>query len=608
MNFTFVQPDFGHETRPEFYYTLSTNTSVDLFIGSTFIYDVFVDDEFYTRVEDDSYVENDITICHFYKIKLNQKFSKVTIRVQYLDNSLHVSHRQILKNNFVAIGNFIYDEWKAYNILGIECGVKINDKLSHQLKILNEETNEIPIRILDNFDKKCVHSKIKLMKNTLIKNPIITTNTTKNLNVELENSDIFNSILKKKHKYTHCDIYDLGKMGLYRICINTQNSGSCVIIYTQSNDLVQVSSKCNWRKVAIGDYIESGIDVVIPRTTGCRYIFIYYTNIAPNINIYYLNYPLIMKPAKKLDVKLKKAIVDTLVGCLDNGKLVDTPWRERAQWAGDVRIAISTLKKLSNNPEIANNCLHQFARTYNPSIGMISAISPYNEENLIIPTYHLQYCIAIVETYQKLASRPIILQNILTDTVQKWKKIYLKNGILRNVSGWHFMDWDDVDDETSSQSIKSVNAHCGLNCLWYKLCNLMQIKSEIDLKTFEDTFYIKDKGFKLMQNSTNVSFHASVMVATTNIGQKYKSIIRDVILQTIKFETTKNISKQNNFKFTPYFGFFIAYAMKRLGIDTNEFIQKFYKPMLDFSTTLCERYGHDSSNCHVWSTGIIDYI
>ena len=141
-----------------------------------------------------------------------------------------------------------------------------------------------------------------------------------------------------------CDTYDLGQIALHRFEIETGQS-ACVLYYSEVSQFREVAATHFRAKVQLADAISAGIQIATPfGTRGCRYAHVLYPEtetIKPKLKAWRREYPLRWKSVQPSSTAAA-AIIDAcrvnLIACIDGGA-VDTCWRERAQWTGDLRMS-----------------------------------------------------------------------------------------------------------------------------------------------------------------------------------------------------------------------------------------------------------------------------
>ncbi|RLD08554.1 MAG: hypothetical protein DRI44_09680 [Chlamydiae bacterium] len=139
---------------------------------------------------------------------------------------------------------------------------------------------------------------------------------------------------------------------------------------------------------------------------------------------------------------------DTLQLC-SNEFLMDTPWREQAQWLGDVAlVTVPAIYSCYGDTKLARKFYFQAGQNQHPT-GMISNISNTVNHDWIhaIPDYSLWWVQGIWEHYLYTGDEEVVhhlypqLSRILYAHLD-----YINNdGLIENIPYWPFIDWADVD-------------------------------------------------------------------------------------------------------------------------------------------------------------------
>src|SRR5262249_15622938 len=182
--------------------------------------------------------------------------------------------------------------------------------------------------------------------------------------------------------------------------------------------------------------IQAAIREVAPfGTRGCRYVHVLYPSTAPArplLRAWRREYPLRWRPVEvePEDAVILAACRANLVACVDGG-VVDTCWRDRAQWTGDLRMSAAALRALTENPEVVDLALHQIAQSYNPGTGMVNGAWPIRQPgtDFPIPPFHLAFCLAALEHDPSLRRDPLV-RRVVEESLAFWSPPYLRDGLL----------------------------------------------------------------------------------------------------------------------------------------------------------------------------------
>lgn len=142
--------------------------------------------------------------------------------------------------------------------------------------------------------------------------------------------------------------------------------------------------------------------------------------------------------------------------------LVDTPWRETAQWLGDVA-AVTTggIHACYGESRLTSKFIRQAGANFTPG-GLLSNLSNCNPGggDGIIPDYSLWWIYGLWKEYQYTGDesflRPFYPQMHL---IFQWHLRYLDDeGFLHHLPRWVFVDWANVDKDGSSAPYNALFA------------------------------------------------------------------------------------------------------------------------------------------------------
>ncbi|MDY6993035.1 MAG: hypothetical protein SVR94_10600 [Pseudomonadota bacterium] len=390
--------------------------------------------------------------------------------------------------------------------------------------------------------------------------------------------------------------YDLGQIALHRFELKTQQT--CILCYSEVADITAAWQSPNRSKVHLADAVIGAVELAAPfGVRGCRYIHLIYLEHQPppQLHAWRRQYPLTWTGKRTPDPALNtilEACEHNLIACVDGG-IVDTCWRERVQWSGDIRMSGLAMQTLTNNPEVLTHSLLQIADSYEEDIGMVQGAWPLGQptqKTLLMPTYHLAFCLAVLENKVEACVE------VVKHSVNRWQQRYLKNGLIQDLPGWYFTDWDFINEEAIGRNVHSP--HCVTNAWFYELCRLLDIASMIDTTVFNQTFKTRS-GYGLLNNQ-KTSIHATAAVVGSMDFDIHPGI--DFILSA---QATGQLKKS----VTAYYGYFVA---KAIGKYSNKhmlaFIKAYYLPMAQQYHTLWEKCDDQASLAHGWSVGIAQLI
>ena len=401
-----------------------------------------------------------------------------------------------------------------------------------------------------------------------------------------------------------CSTFDLSAIALHRFEFQA-HADPFILCYSEVPDFETAWSTSSRQKVHLADgYIPHGM---CSRTLspfghrGCRYIHVItLPGKVVEVKAWRREYPLKWN-RDYTNEPILQACCANLVACVDGG-LVDTCWRERAQWTGDIRMSSLALQALTDNQEVINHVLYQIAQSYDQQTGMVNGCWPIMnpDHKLPMPSFHLAFCLTVIEQHN---NDPLVI-TVLEKTILYWKEHYLRDGLLSGMPGWYFIDWDSKNTDAmgndrhwkDSARFDVNKPHAVCNAWWVELCRLLGVDSEISIDEFMKMFWT-GFGFSMFPHS-ECSPHATAAVlgSTVFVSESQMCTCLDSL-----FDIQDRI--------TPYFAYFVAQALDRHKGRTAaiEFIHKFYDPITQFGT-IYERTNDKYSMAHGWSVGIAHYL
>jgi hypothetical protein len=492
-----------------------------------------------------------------------------------------VWHRCLFKDPFLYCNDSTI-QFKCYRELSCEFCEKFSSQLPRQNILKEYNLQELKLNILT-YDWNIIEDPVKLMNHILIQPKLVSSGTLSG------KQQSFNDVLLSTKKQQHVDIvdyirtsrlkyetYDLGLLALHKFILPQG-----IYYYTQTKNFKKEWKNSNQAKVKIADAILSKKSSPIGYR-GCRYLHVFSCTEFLDFKIYRAQYPLDFKSTH--DSVLINAVKNTMIACIDGG-FVDTCWRERAQWTGDARMMAKAVRSLTNNHELIPFVFHQISKSYDKDTGMVNCAYPVVKPDYktTIPGYHLAFCLGVLEN--NLSE----LKDLVLESIEFWKKKYLNNGLISNVPGWMFSDWDFNDTLITGRNNEINSSNCIVNAWFLEVCDILKIESGIDMKIFINTFY-KDSGYSLYPDD-NVSVHATAAVMSSLKG--FKEIIHVNVLD-LKWKN----------KITAYFAYFICKSLN----DPKEFIEEYYMESALKYSTIWEKHDGSASIAHGWSIAFVEFL
>jgi len=287
----------------------------------------------------------------------------------------------------------------------------------------------------------------------------------------------------------------------------------------------------------------------------------------------------------------------------------DCPWRERAQWMGDVRVEALVNYCAFGDLALIRKCLRQIAQSQLPN-GVTQACYP-GSAGAIIPDFCAIWIGSLWDYYQHSGDAALLRE--LYPNVQRALAFFAshtdEHGLLNNVPYLVFIDWADVDKRGE------VTA---LNCFyWAALRAAAEMARRVgDGKSGRDydaratalaaainqRLWSEQRGAYIDcrvgdQLSDRVSQQANALAVVFGIADRERARrALDYIL-----DPTKPVVPMGS----PYFSFYLQRALWASGRDETalRMIRERWGDLLRRgATTWWETWGSTSSHCHGWSS------
>lgn len=468
--------------------------------------------------------------------------------------------------------------WKCYHEISTKFSAKACNQLARQNIIDTNNYIRVPTNI-KNINWNIIPDPVFLMDHIPVTPTYISSGRVKSrIAASSLYSDVLQYIRSERLKY---DTYDLGYIALHKFLLPKG-----LYCYTQTRSPEDEWQTSNQKKVRLADAIIGSQGSPIGYR-GCRYLHVFYSDTSVQFTgkVWRAQYPFKFKDIPENNIILN-ACRNTLIACVDGG-FTDTCWRERAQWTGDARMMAKAIKTLTYNDELIPFVLGQLAKSYDNSTGMVDgaypAITP--DHKMPMPSYHLAFCLSVYENnIEEL--KPLVLESI-----NLWKKRYLKNGLISHLPGWIFIDWDFTDESViGSNNNNNALPNCVINSWWYELCAMADTSSDMSIDMFMHKFY-KKSGYSLYPDG-EANIHATACVITSGLDfNNIKLVVPKIALKS---------------KITTYFGYFVAKALT--GSQRLTFINDCYLPSAKRFGTIWEKHDDKSSIAHGWSVAVAELL
>ena len=396
-----------------------------------------------------------------------------------------------------------------------------------------------------------------------------------------------------------CATHDLGSIALHRFEIDAPRESPVLLAYSEAPTFAEAWSTPGRDRAHLADLVAGGVRAAAPfGHRGCRYVHVLVRAGAspPLPRAWRRVYPLRWRDVRVApeDATIVAACRANLSAVVDGG-ITDTCWRERVQWAGDVRIAAIALRALADAPEVVALALRQLAASFDPHRGMIRMAWPGPAVD-VMPGWHLAFCLAALEHDPSLGFDDSV-RKVVHASVETWRERYLRDGLLRGVPGWPFTDWLPEDPEVSGRAVDG-RPHAVLHGWWAELCRLLGQPSGLDPDAITDAFWTGN-GYALLAGNREPCVHATAILLAAPLDHANDAAALDALRAMVD-------DGRAAARVTAYFAYFVCRALQTAG-DRDAalaFARRTYGPMAERLGTLWEKRDDSESRAHGWSTAI----
>ncbi len=288
--------------------------------------------------------------------------------------------------------------------------------------------------------------------------------------------------------------------------------------------------------------------------------------------------------------------------CMEDA-LIDTPWRERAQWWGDARVLSRAAYYAFDDTKLLAQGLRQIASSQDKH-GAIPGLYPSGEK-MASPDFALLWVFSILD-YFGFADDTELVRDLYpaVEALLKWFARYEnEDGMLENVPGALLIDRADLEREGEVTS---------LNCLYYQALRVASALASISEKPEAAQEYItKAERLRIVINKfmyvprrglyaecrvggklvEKFSRQTNIFAALFDIGDQYQ---KSGILRVLSNGSLPDVA-------TPYFASYYLEAL--YSIDAHDraldYIRRKWGDMVKAgSTTLWEKFTADGALCH----------
>jgi alpha-L-rhamnosidase len=287
----------------------------------------------------------------------------------------------------------------------------------------------------------------------------------------------------------------------------------------------------------------------------------------------------------------------------------DSPWRERAQWWGDVRLEALVAYYCFGDARLTAQGLRHIAQSQIAD-GLTRAIYPTEWEDGILPTYTMLWVISLHDHYMLTGDLDLLreLLPFVERAMSYFRGVTGPHGLLRDVPHWLFVDWAAVDTSGESAAVNALYFGTLVAASWLAdACGVERLScvyrgAASEVRSGMDRF-LRDENTSCYMDTWNngkrsgrISEQANIWAVAFGVatGEKARTIMQSVAsLADVKVAS-------------PYFAFYALVAMARTGLfeQALSLIRTRWKPMLDWgATTWWETWEPKASFCHGWSSG-----
>ena len=140
--------------------------------------------------------------------------------------------------------------------------------------------------------------------------------------------------------------------------------------------------------------------------------------------------------------------------------IMDTPWREQAQWLGDVAaVTIPAMRACFGDSDLVGKYFREAARTQRSATGTLASISngPTGDRDIDIVDYSLWWVVALLDQYMYAGDESLVhdlfpvVRGVLDGVLEQRSS----RGLVRAFQ-WVFVDWADVDVDGEPAALNAV--------------------------------------------------------------------------------------------------------------------------------------------------------
>lgn len=301
----------------------------------------------------------------------------------------------------------------------------------------------------------------------------------------------------------------------------------------------------------------------------------------------------------------------TVEQCMEDG-YTDCPWRERGQWWGDARAEAMSTYYAFGDARLIRKAILQIGQGQRAD-GITPGVWPADFDNRYLPDFCLIWVMTL-DDYVRFTG-DVAFARQLEPKIQralKWfDKFRDKDGLLRDVPGWVFIDWADIDKQGACTALNAfyVGALDAASRLEARLGNRAEADrcaqaAETHRATMRRLLWSDADGAFSDALHNDGKLSATVSEQANALGILYG--ITPPEKRARVFARLDEASGKPAVRCgSPYFSLYWLWAMLDSGRadEAVEYMRR-WKVMLDAdATTAWEVWNAGASLCHGWSSG-----
>jgi hypothetical protein len=296
--------------------------------------------------------------------------------------------------------------------------------------------------------------------------------------------------------------------------------------------------------------------------------------------------------------------------CMDDGYM-DCPWRERGQWWGDSRVEGITTYYAFGDASLVRRAIAQIGQGQRED-GITPGVYPSCFENRWLPDFCLIWVLTLDDYCRHTGDLSLAEQTWprVVRSLNYFQQFLDAAGLLRDVPGWVFIDWADVDKggECAALNAYYVGALRAAAAIADRigrrteaagyLRKAGQVASAWNARFWSETDGAYVDAFDKVPSRT-VSEQTNALAILFGIAPRERW---DSMFNRLDESRTERVVRCGS----PYFSFYWLWAMNRAGryAQALDYTRKHYGVMLRLgATSAWEVWNMGSSLCHGWSSG-----